>query len=167
MSSEVNISKEMPVPAAMKADAAEAKAAAELKIQDVITLTARLAQLLAEEVDLLGEMKVPQIEALQREKLFLVGALEAQRKLIDRNPQIMETIPSQDKKDLQEVVEVFNDILEENHRKLLMAKEINHKIVQAITDVVKQSTRSKVYDGKGTTAQAPYETLSVTLNKTI
>src|SRR5690606_6816188 len=98
---------------------------------------------------------------------FLVGALEAQRKLIDRNPELTETIPSQDKKDLQEVVDVFNGILEENHRKLLMAKEINHKIVQAITDVVKQSTRSKVYDGKGTTAQAPYETLSVTLNKTI
>ncbi len=142
-------------------------AAAELKIQDVITLTARLAQLLAEEVDLLGEMKVAKIEALQREKLFLVNALEAQRKLIDRNPNLVETIPSQDKKDLQEVVDVFNNILAENHRKLLLAKEINHKIVQAITDVVKQSTRSKVYDGKGATSQAPYETLSVTLNKTI
>jgi hypothetical protein len=139
----------------------------DLKIQDVITLTARLAQLLAEEVDLLGEMKVAKIEALQQEKLFLVNALEAQRKLVDRHPGLVETIPSQDRKDLQEVVEVFNNILQENHRKLLQAKEVNHKIVQAITDVVKQSTRSKVYGGNGTTAQAPYETLSVTLNKTI
>lgn len=140
---------------------------AELNIQDVVTLTARLAQLLAEEVDLLGEMKVAKIEALQKEKHFLINALEAQRKLVDRNPHLLETIPSQDKKDLQDVVELFNDILEENHRKLLVAKEINHKIVQAITDVVKQSTRRPVYDGKGTTNQAPYETLSVTLDKTI
>ena len=138
-----------------------------LNVQDVITLTARLAQLLAEEVDLLGNMKVAKIEALQQEKLFLVNALEAQRKLIDRNPNLVETIPSQDKKDLQEVVDVFNDILEENHRKLLLAKEVNHKIVQAITDVVKQSTRSKVYDGTGTTGASAYETLSVTLNKTV
>lgn len=138
-----------------------------LKIQDVITLTARLAQLLAQEVDLLSEMKVGDIEALQEEKLFLVNALDAQRKLLDKNPHLLETIPSQDKHDLQEVVNVFNDILEENHRKLLMAKEVNHKVVEAITRVVRESTASKSYDGKGYNGIAPFETLSVTLNKTI
>jgi len=120
-----------------------------VKVKDVITLTARLAQLLAEEVDLLSEMKVAKIEALQQEKLFLVSALDAQRRLIDKHPHLVETIPSQDKKDLQEVVSVFNDILEENHRKLLLAKQVNHKIVEAITHVVKENTANKSYDGKG------------------
>lgn len=138
-----------------------------IKMQDVVTLTARLAQLLAEEVDLLAEMKVSKIEALQQEKLFLISALDAQRKLLDKHPSLRETIPSQDKRDLQEVVDVFNNILEENHRKLLLAKEVNHKIVQAITEVVKQSTLNKAYDGKGYTGAAPYETLSVTLNKQV
>ncbi len=109
----------------------------DIKARDVIILTARLAQLLAEEVDLLSEMKVADIEALQQEKLFLANALDAHRKLIDQYPYLSETIPSQDRKDLQEVVDVFNDILEENHRKLLLAKEVNHRIVQAITAVVK------------------------------
>ena len=139
----------------------------ELKAQDVITLTARLAQLLAEEVDLLSEMKISKIEALQQEKQFLTAALDAQRKLIEKHPHLTETIPFQDKEDLKRVVEVFNDILEENQRKLLLAKEVNYKIVQAITDVVKQHTRSNVYDGKGSSGIAPYETLSVTLNKRI
>ncbi len=138
-----------------------------IKVQDVITLTARLAQLLAEEVDLLSEMKVSKIEALQQEKLFLVNALDAQRRLLDKHPHLLEAIPSQDKQDLREVVEVFNDILEENHRKLLLAKEVNHKIVEAITAVVREQTASKVYDGKGYAGAAPFETLSVTLNKTI
>jgi len=138
-----------------------------IKIQDVITLTARLAQLLAEEVDLLDAMKVSKIEALQQEKLFLVGALDAQRKLVNKHPQLLDTIPSQDKRDLEEVVEVFNNILEENHRKLLLAKEVNHRIVQAITAVVKQKTMRWTYDGKGFTGTAPYETLSVTLNKRV
>ena len=138
-----------------------------IKIQDIITLTARLAQLLAEEVDLLTDMKVHKIEALQQEKLFLVSALDAQRKMVDKHPHLLETIPSQDKHDLQEVVNVFNDILEENHRKLLLAKEINHRIVKAITAVVKQNSLSRVYDGKGVTGCAPYDTLSVTLNKKI
>ena len=139
----------------------------ELKMQDVITLTARLAQILAEEVDLLAEMKISKIEALQQEKLFLTSALEAQRKLLERQPYLRETIPSHDKEDLKRVMEVFNDILEENHHKLLLAKEVNYKIVQAITDVVKESTRSNVYDGRGAAGYAPYETLSVTLNKRI
>jgi hypothetical protein len=138
----------------------------DVDVKAIITVTARLAQLLAEEVDLLSEMKVSKIEALQQEKLFLVGALDAQRKLIDKHPELTESIPSQDKKDLQEVVEVFNNILEENHRKLLLAKEINHKVVQAITSVVKESTQSQAYDGQGLTGAA-YDTLSVTLNQTI
>ena len=136
-----------------------------INIQDVITLTARLAQLLAEEVDLLSDMKVSKIEALQQEKLFLVNALDAQRRLVSKHPQMIDSIPSRDKKDLEEVVEVFNTILEENHRKLLLAREVNHKIVEAITSVVRENTQSKVYDGKGITGSAPFETLSVTLNK--
>jgi len=138
-----------------------------IDVKAIITVTARLAQLLAEEVDLLADMKISKIEALQNEKIFLTNALEAQKKLINKHPGVMDTIPSQDKKDLQEVVEVFNNILNENHRKLLLAKEINHKIVQAITSVVKEHSLSKTYDGQGITGAAPYETLSVTLNQTI
>lgn len=138
-----------------------------LDVKAIITVTARLAQLLAEEVDLLADMKVSKIEALQNEKLFLTNALEAQRKLIDKHPHIADTIPSQDKYDLEQVVEVFNHILEENHRKLLLAKEVNHKIVQAITSVVKEHNQSKVYNDDGFTGMAPFETLSVTLNQTV
>lgn len=137
------------------------------KVQDVVMLTARLAQLLAEEVDLLGEMKIKKIETLQQEKIFLTNALEAQRKLIDRHPYIMDTIPSRDKKDLEEVAIVFQGILDENHRKLLLAKEINHKIVQAITEVVKETTQSRTYNGGGYTGMAAFNTMSITLNKMI
>ncbi len=139
----------------------------DFRVHDVITITARLAQLLAEEVDLLGDMKVKKIEALQNEKNFLTNALEAQKKLIDRHPHLMETIPSTDRKDLAEIASVFEDILAENHRKLLLAKEVNHKIVQAITDVVKETTQSRTYNGGGFTGAASFNTLSVTLNQTI
>lgn len=139
----------------------------QLKVQDIITLTARLAQLLAEEVDLLAAQKISKIEDLQKEKLFITSALEAHRKLIGKYPHLLETIPAQEKRDLQEVVNVFNNILEENHRKLKMARDVNHQIVQAITHVVKEHARSRFYDGKGVSGSAAYETLSVTLNKTI
>lgn len=138
-----------------------------VNMNDVITLTARLAQIMAEEVDLLSEMKISKIDALQQEKLFITGALEAQRKIMDRHPELSESIPSQDKRDLQEVIDVFNTILEENNRKLLLAKEVNHKIVRAITDVVKEHTISKAYNGHGISGMSPFQTLSVTLDKTV
>ena len=138
-----------------------------LRVQDVITLTARLAQILAEEVDMLNNMKISKIESLQQEKLFIIGALEAQKKILDKHPALMESIPSQDRKDLQEVVDVFNDILEENHHKLLLAKKVNHQIVQAITAVVNENTRRASYDGTGANNSTPFTTLSVTLDKLI
>jgi hypothetical protein len=138
-----------------------------IKIQDVVTLTARLAQILAEEVDLLNSMHVSKIADLQKEKLFIISVLEAQRKLLDKHPQISESIPSQDKKDLEEVVSVFNDILEENHHKLLLAKKVNHEIVKAITSVVNDNTRRASYSMRGMSEAAPFQTLSVTLDKTI
>lgn len=153
--------KEQQKPAPAKTEPAK------IDMQSVITVTARLAQLLAEEADMLGAMKISRIEALQQEKLFLIGALEAQRKLVDKHPHVLETIPSQDKKDLLEVVDIFNTILEENHRKLLLAREVNHRVVQAITDVVKENTLRKSYDERGVNGAAPFETLSVTLDQTI
>lgn len=138
-----------------------------LRIQDVVTLTARLAQILAEEVDLLTGMKVSKIADLQKEKLFLISALEAHRKQLNKHPYLKDTIPSQDKKDLEEVMNVFNDILEENHHKLKVARKVNEKIVQAITEVVRESTRSAAYSGNGKKGSAPFESLSVTLNQTI
>lgn len=139
----------------------------ELKIQDVITLTARLAQLLAEEADLLGNMKVKEIEKLQHEKIFITNALEAQRKLLDRHPGLVDTIPSQDKSDLQRVVDVFNNILEENHRKLLLAKEVNNKIVGAIKEVVRDHTSNRTYSGNGNAQYTQFQNMSVTLDSVI
>lgn len=135
--------------------------------KDIITLTARLAQLLAEEVDLLKDMKVKKIEALQDEKLFLTEALEAHKKILKRQPELSDSIPSRDKKDLAAVVDVFEDILVENHRRLQMAKEVNQQVVGAIREVVTDTARSKYYDNGGISQIAPYESLSVTLNETI
>lgn len=138
-----------------------------IKMQDVMTLTARLAQLLAEEADLLAAMKIKEIEKLQEEKIFLTNAIDAQRKLLEKSPHLLETIPSRDKHDMEGLIEVFNNILAENHRKLLLAKEVNHKIVSAIKEVVKEGTTSKTYSNDGVTHYAAYETMSVTLDKVI
>jgi len=164
----MQVASETMMPPAASADIATTMMPSSMNIQEVIALTSRLAQLLSEESELLGAMKVAKIEELQKEKVFLIGMLDAQRKLVGQHPQTLEMIPSRDKKDLEEVAEVFNHILEENHRKLLLAREVNRKIVKAISDAVKQKTSKRVYNRKGITGGInPYETLPVTLNKHI
>lgn len=138
-----------------------------INAQDVITLTARLAQIMAEEVDLLKGMNVKKIGELQEEKLFLIQALETHKKVLRRHPELSDQIPSKDKSDLADVIKVFEDILEENHRKLQMAKEVNQQIVRAIREVVREQSSTRYYNNNGVTAVAPYSAVSVTLNQTI
>ncbi len=138
-----------------------------INARDVITLTARLAQVLAEEVDLLKAGKVRPIEKLQEEKLFIIDALETYKKLLKRHPDLSDTIPSRDKKDLEAIVDVFNDVLEENHRRLQMAKEVNQQVVKAIREVVAEHAETPYYGTNGMRHIAPYERMSVTLNQTV
>lgn len=135
--------------------------------KDLALMTARLTQVLAEEVDLLEAMKVKDIEKLQEEKLFLIDALETHRKILRQRPELSETIPSQDKQDLADVVEIFEDILEQNHRKLKMAKEVNEQVVNAIREVVTEKTQNPYYSNQGIKRMAAFESSSVTLNQQI
>lgn len=137
-----------------------------INIHDVINLTARLAQLLAEEVDLLGGMKISRVQALQKEKQFILGALEAHKRTLESHPHLSESIPSRDKADLQAVVKVFEDILEENHHRLMVARDVNHRIVNAITEVVRENSVSRVYGASGTMGALGGDHLSITLNHT-
>lgn len=135
--------------------------------KDVTTLTARLAQLLAEEVDLLSAMKVKDIEKLQNEKLFLIEALETHKKILKAHPGLSDTIPSQDKDELREVVAVFQDILAENHRRLQTAKEVNNQVVNAIKQVVAEKSMRPSYNNHGVNGRTAYQSMSVTLDQRI
>ena len=134
----------------------------------VIHLTARLAQVLAQEADSMKAMKLKDVEKLQQEKLFLTAALEAQKKRLRNTPRFSETIPSQDRKDLEDVINVFNGVLQENARQLELAKRVNETIVTAITSTVRDAARSSVYNHRGVPGgMLRADNLSITLNKTI
>ena len=136
-------------------------------VNDIIALTARLAQVLAQEADLLQEMKVSKIADLQKEKLVLTAALEMQKKQLDKNPELIQGATEEEREDLRSVIGIFDTILAENHRRLLMAKEVNQRIVEAITDVVTEVSNQGVYNDKGAPDMVGRDALSVTLNKTI
>ena len=139
----------------------------QVNVDDVITLTARLAQVLAEEADLLEQMKVSDITNLQKEKIMLTKALELMKKQIARNPDILEEMDEQQRDDLHSVVMVFNEILEENYKRISMARAVNRRIVDAISDVVKEQSTKDTYDKKGQANSPAIDSVCVTLNEKV
>jgi hypothetical protein len=138
---------------------------AEPSVNNIIALTARLAQVLAEEADQLEAMNIKKVGYLQKEKLLLTGALEREKKLLDRYPASLTSMTEEDKQDLRSVMEIFNVILAENYRRLLVAREVNGRVVDAISDAVNEATANSVYDKKAKPDHVARENLSVTLDE--
>lgn len=138
-----------------------------IRLPDMIAITARLAQILAEEVDCLDEMRIRDIEELQDEKRRLTRTLEAMKREVDRRPEIRETFAAEDLDQFAEVSDIFNEVLQENHRKLLIAKEVNARVVMAIADVVKEEMQRHNYNQRGAQGINRDTPPSLSLNKTI
>jgi flagellar biosynthesis/type III secretory pathway chaperone len=138
-----------------------------VRVPDVITLTARLAQILAEEADHLEAMNITRVGDLQKEKIMLINALEALKKQVAKHPELMDEITEEEREDLEQVVNVFYQILEENYRRLSMARSVNQRVVQAITDAVQEATRGDVYDRKGEAGKPVIASLSMSLNEKV
>jgi flagellar biosynthesis/type III secretory pathway chaperone len=137
-----------------------------INMENVMALTARLAQVLAQEADLLSEMKVKAIEPLQKEKIWLTKAMELQLRRAQKYPFLLEEISEEEREDFAELVNIFDEIRDENHRRLLAAKEVNQQMVDAIADVVNDNSRKGTYTPKGN-EDISIDSMSVTLNKTI
>ena len=136
-------------------------------INDIIAITVRLANVLAQEADLLEAMRIGDIAPLQQEKILLTHALEASHKHFKKHPEIMDAASEEEIEDLEHVVAAFEEIKQENHRRLTMARAVNQRIVQAIGDVVNEKRSKSAYTKKGRTAQPDVGNLHVSLNERV
>ncbi len=138
-----------------------------VQVQDLIALTARLAQILAQEADYLEAMQVSKLEPLQTEKIALTNALESVKRQLAKQPHLLEQMSDEDRDDLQQVVTVFHAVLEENYRRLTMARAVNQKIVEAISEVIHDTVKNDAYDRKGITGKPTLDSVSITLDKQV
>ena len=137
-----------------------------LNMDGVMAITARLAQVLAEEADLLADMKVKDIVPLQKEKLTLARALDLQIQRVQKNPELLDEITEEEREDLRDLAGVFDEIKAENFRRLLSAKEVNQRVVEAIMEAVNAQNRKPTYTEEGVNDRQ-FDAISVTLDKKI
>ncbi len=128
-------------------------------------LISRLAQLMAQEVDVLERMDILALGELQAEKKGLVDALEKQKKLLSRHQRLVDSISEEERNDLEELIDIFNTVMQENHKRLLIAREVNARVVQAITEMANQHAQHSYYTSQGQRADDPSVCLS--LNRSI
>jgi hypothetical protein len=131
----------------------------------LILLISRLAQVLGREVDMLEGMNIKGLATLQHEKLALVDALEKQKKLIARRPSILNELSDDMRDNLAELLHIFDAVAHENHNRLLVAKEVNQLVVDAIMDTTHENLRQGLYNEKGNHAEE--KAMALSLNRTI
>jgi hypothetical protein len=131
----------------------------------LILLISRLAQVLGREVDMLEVMDIKGLSALQHEKIALVDALEKQKKLIARRPEVLNELNDDMRDNLAELLHIFEAVAHENHNRLLVAKEVNQLVVDAIMDTTHENLRRGLYNEKGFHAEE--NSMALSLNKTI
>lgn len=135
-----------------------------INMENVMALVARLAQILALEVDYLSSMDIQAIDPLQKEKKWLTKAVELQLKRVQKYPHLLNNITDDERSEFADLVAIFNEIKQENNRRLLAAKNVNERVVEAITDVVTEHNRKPNYDGSGVPENSA-NSISVTLNE--
>ncbi|MAR56073.1 MAG: hypothetical protein CMM93_02725 [Rickettsiales bacterium] len=138
-----------------------------ITVEDMIALTARLAQILAKEADLLEEMKVGEIGGLQKEKVALTNALESVKKQFAKHPELLDEIDEEQADRLREVVLLFNQICEENYRRLQAARRVNQELVGVISSIIKEESTKDVYNKKGVANQLKHDSVSLSLNESV
>ncbi len=136
-----------------------------LDVNVLILLISRLAQVLGREVDMLDSMNIKGLSTLQHEKLALVDALEKQKKLIARRPNILNDLTDDMRDNLADLLHIFDAVANENHNRLLVAKEVNQLVVDAIMDTTHENLRRGLYNEKGIHAEE--KSMALSLNKTI
>jgi len=138
-----------------------------IDVHEMIVVTSRLTELLNQEVALLDAMKIGEAGKLQPEKEALTKVLEAQKKYIESQPEVMGDMTDDEREKLAIVVEEFNAALQRNVRLVAVAKAVNQRVVKAVMDTLAEQNATGTYTKAGVTINAPTQGISISLNQRI
>lgn len=142
------------------------------RINDLINITSRLADLLVSENAALENNRTEDAAALLDEKSALSRAYEAR---VEGLKEVSEDLAGVDK-DLRERLrglgEKVNDLMEDNARHLKVAMEVNRYVMSAIAEAAKsQKPGPGIYSAKGSTKgkrpQDASQSVAVSLDKSL
>jgi uncharacterized protein YPO0396 len=131
-------------------------------LYELITITARLKDVLVRESEHLRKMEMQEVGRLQDEKGKLTKLMESYQRLLSAKPELVRQMDEASREDLAEISEEFSRALADNQRRTTVARAINQRVVQAIMEVVTENQHVGTYNKYGS-ATAP-SNLAVSFN---
>lgn len=136
-----------------------------MNVDELMTVTLRLSDILAEESTLLDTMKIGEMPKLHDEKMKLTGTLETYQHAMAANPEFLNQADAATREELLLRTDDLAFNIEENFRKVSAARAVNARVMQAIMDVVNEQHRPNTYDRHGQASNMGDLTLSMNLNQ--
>lgn len=115
----------------------------DIDVEDIISMTKRLNQLLAMETDYLRAQRTDKVKELQDEKMKLITGLEIQKTIIKHNPLVAHGFPLEKKLELKDISKQFEETLTENYHELMKLREVNRTIMSYIAAAVKDQLATR------------------------
>ncbi|MDX2095116.1 MAG: hypothetical protein SFW64_04170 [Alphaproteobacteria bacterium] len=138
---------------------------ASLSIDGLMQATLRLSDILAEESEHIGARRFKELPRLHDEKLQLTALLENYQRLLASDPGFLRNADEPMREELLLRADDLAFSVEDNFRKVSVARAVNSRVMQAIMDVMSEQHRPGTYGPKGIPAQTGDLALSMNLNQ--
>ncbi|MFM9891154.1 MAG: hypothetical protein ACKVOE_11055 [Rickettsiales bacterium] len=136
-----------------------------ISLRDLTQAAQQLSELLMLEGEHLRAMRVGELAALQEEKLRLTRLLETAQAHIAADKNFLGNARANEREELLLLADDLAYAVEENFRHASVARAVNRRVMQAITDVMSDQQRPATYDRMGLANSKSNLTLSLNLNE--
>jgi flagellar biosynthesis/type III secretory pathway chaperone len=138
---------------------------AHVSVDELMETILRLSDLLAKESDMLDSMKLKDLHTLQDEKQRLTKTLETYQQVMATRPEFLRGTDADTRKELLLRTDDLAITVEENFHRTAVARAVNQRIMQAITDVLSEQHSPGTYGPQGFATVPSDIALSINLNQ--
>lgn len=137
----------------------------DVDIYELITVTARLKELLSRETEHLKRMEVKELSKLADEKQKLTKIMESYQRLIRQRPELIQALDADSREELAQLTDDFARTVSENLQRTAVARAVNMRVAQAIMEVVTENQHAGTYNKSGSAALPANMSVSFNLNQ--
>ena len=120
-----------------------------MSIDELMEVTARLADILEEETRCLRDMKMDALAKLHTKKMELMLVIETYQKVLRDQPDFLKKQNAGKVEEFMALSEDLTEVVEENFRRTAVARAVNQRVMQTIVNTISEKQRPMTYNRYG------------------
>lgn len=133
-------------------------------VDNLISVTESLIELMATEIELLKAMRPEEVRALQEDKNRFAKVYEDCMATLKARPELLANSGDGIKRHLRDVTARFQDVLFENERALSAVKSVSERLLHVIVGAVSEKEHGAAYSANGAMGAGSFRTGNVPLS---